>query len=288
MTLTNCTVSSQLRRDGRRHMHRRQHDRTHQHDRRRAGRWRRHRRRGDGLLQPGGHRRLGRSVQRRRRQHRRRGQPGAIPTGQLRRSDPDDGSCCRAARRSTPAPPGRSLPRTSGRVRDRPGSMPEPPSISVPTRTARRTGHKRQPTRTMSAHFVPGSAGPSQHQRQPDEYRQPPANTVVFDKAGIFDTPRTITLSPSLGTLELSNASYGGDDHGPGGGTDRQRRQRVRVFQVDSEATATFSGLTISDGSSTGNGGGLYNDGGTTTLTGVTLSGNSATGTAAVCTNSAA
>jgi len=48
------------------------------------------------------------------------------------------------------------------------------------------------------------------------------------------------------------------------------------VFQVDANVTASISGLTISGGKTTGNGGGLYNNGGTATLTNCTVSGNSA------------
>ena len=75
------------------------------------------------------------------------------------------------------------------------------------------------------------------------------------------------------------------------------------MFQVDASVTASISGLTITGGNTTGNGGGLYNDGhghadqlhrqrqlrqcnggglcntsGTATLTDCTVSGNSATG----------
>jgi hypothetical protein len=49
------------------------------------------------------------------------------------------------------------------------------------------------------------------------------------------------------------------------------------VFTVDSGATASISGLTIANGYTTGNGGGIYNDG-NLTLSDVTLCGNSATG----------
>ena len=48
------------------------------------------------------------------------------------------------------------------------------------------------------------------------------------------------------------------------------------MFQVDEGVTANFSGLTISGGSTTGYGGGLYNDGGTISLSNVTVSGNAA------------
>ncbi len=49
-----------------------------------------------------------------------------------------------------------------------------------------------------------------------------------------------------------------------------------RVFQVDNGVTATLSGLTLSGGSTTGNGGGLYNNGATLTLTDCSVSGNTA------------
>ena len=52
----------------------------------------------------------------------------------------------------------------------------------------------------------------------------------------------------------------------------------------ESGVTASLSGLTISGGSSTGNGGGLYNDG-TATLTNCTVSGNSAEGDGAAVAN---
>ena len=45
-----------------------------------------------------------------------------------------------------------------------------------------------------------------------------------------------------------------------------------RVFQVDGGVTATFSDLTITKGSTTTNGGGLYNQGGTVSLTNCTVS----------------
>ena len=49
-----------------------------------------------------------------------------------------------------------------------------------------------------------------------------------------------------------------------------------RVFQVDPDVTASISGMTITAGNTTGNGGGLYNDGGNVTLTNCTVSDNSA------------
>ncbi len=93
-------------------------------------------------------------------------------------------------------------------------------------------------------------------------------SSIAFSVTGI------ITLSN--GQLELSNGANAISIEGPGaslltisgGGTSR-------VFQVDSGVTATLSDLTISGGSTTGSGGGLYNSG-MATLTDVTMSGNSA------------
>ena len=52
-------------------------------------------------------------------------------------------------------------------------------------------------------------------------------------------------------------------------------RNSSRVFEIDSNVTASLSRLTITGGSATGSGGGLYNDG-TATLANCTVSGNSA------------
>ena len=111
----------------------------------------------------------------------------------------------------------------------------------------------------------------------PANIANPAPNTIVFDTAGLFSTSQTITLSPNLGTLELSNTSTAESIDGPGAGVVTvSGGNAVRVFQVDRGVTATLSGLNISRGSTTGNGGGLYNDGGTTTLTDVAISGNAA------------
>ena len=74
----------------------------------------------------------------------------------------------------------------------------------------------------------------------------------------------TITLSQ--GQLELSDTSasiaiYDGPGQGPvtisGNGASR-------VFQIDSQVTATITGLTIANGTANGNGGGIYNANGAT------------------------
>ena len=50
------------------------------------------------------------------------------------------------------------------------------------------------------------------------------------------------------------------------------------MFQVDAGVTASISGLTITGGMTTDNGGGLANNGGNVTLTNCTISSNSAAG----------
>jgi fibronectin-binding autotransporter adhesin len=103
---------------------------------------------------------------------------------------------------------------------------------------------------------------------QPDD-----ASVIDFSLGG---GPTTITLTQ--GPLEISNTT------GPisivgtsaqdltisGGGTSG-------VFQVDKGASATLSNLTISGGVTTGDGGGLLNEG-MTTLSDVVVTGNEAAG----------
>src|SRR6516165_7107104 len=100
--------------------------------------------------------------------------------------------------------------------------------------------------------------------------------TITFDST-VFKTPRTITLSPTLGQLELSDTTGTEAIVGPTKGVTVDAGGASRVFQIDGGVTASMSGLTISGGTTTGNGGGLYNDGGNITLTNCTVSGNSAT-----------
>ena len=101
----------------------------------------------------------------------------------------------------------------------------------------------------------------------------PGAHTITFDPT-VFASAQTITLTS--GQLELSNTSGTETITGPAAGVTVSGGGLSRVFQVDSGVTAILSGLTITGGSTTGNGGGLYNDGGTITLTDCTVSGNSA------------
>ena len=108
------------------------------------------------------------------------------------------------------------------------------------------------------------------------------AETIAFDKT-VFKTPQTITLTGTQ--LELSDTTGTETITGPKAGVTVSGGGLSRVFQVDGGVTASISGLTITGGKTTGNGGGLYNDRGTATLTNCTVSGNSATpATAAACT----
>jgi hypothetical protein len=86
-------------------------------------------------------------------------------------------------------------------------------------------------------------------------------------------TPATITLTSSQ--LEV-NANV--TISGPGANLlTVDANHNSRVFYIDSGKTVTISGLTITNGSFNGNGGGIYNDHATLTVTNSTLSGNSAT-----------
>jgi parallel beta-helix repeat protein len=107
------------------------------------------------------------------------------------------------------------------------------------------------------------------------------AETITFDPI-VFATPQTITLT--AGQLELSDTGGTVTISGPAAGVTISGGGMSRVFQVDSGVTAVLSGLTISGGSTTGDGGGVYDDGGTITLIDCTLSGNSAAVGGAICT----
>ena len=109
----------------------------------------------------------------------------------------------------------------------------------------------------------------------PENITNPEPNSVVFDTAGVFASPQTITLT--LGTLDLSNqvtpeaiVGDGASDLTISGGG------KVGVIAIDPTVTATISGVTISGGSTANYGGGIYNDGGTLYLANATVSGNSA------------
>jgi len=103
--------------------------------------------------------------------------------------------------------------------------------------------------------------------------RFPGGRVITFDPV-VFASAQTISLT--YGQLDLSNTGGTETITGPKAGLAVSGGGTSTAFQVDSGVTAALGGLTISGGSTTGNGGGLYNDEGTTTLTNVTISGNSA------------
>ena len=96
------------------------------------------------------------------------------------------------------------------------------------------------------------------------------AQSISFDPT-VFASPQTITLTG--GQLELSDTSGTETIAGPAAGVTISGGGNSRVFQVDSGVTAALSGLTITGGSTSGDGGGLDNLG-TVTLTDCTISGN--------------
>ena len=99
------------------------------------------------------------------------------------------------------------------------------------------------------------------------------ANSIVFDST-VFGTPQTVKLNGSQ--LELRDTGGTQTITGPAAAVTISGGGKSRVFQVDSGVAASISGLTISGGStSSGNGGGLDNNG-TVTLTNCTVSGNTA------------
>ena len=101
-----------------------------------------------------------------------------------------------------------------------------------------------------------------------------PGQTITFGKS-VFNTPQTITLGGTQ--LELTDTTGTESITGPAAGVTVSAGGNSRVFQVDGGVTASISGLTISGGNTSGNGGGLYNDGGNVTLTDCTVSDNSST-----------
>ena len=89
----------------------------------------------------------------------------------------------------------------------------------------------------------------------------------------MFKTPQTINLIG--GQLELSDTTGTETITGPKAGVTVNAGELSRVFQVDSGVTASISGMTITDGNTDGNGGGLLNIG-TLALTNCTVNNNSA------------
>ena len=131
----------------------------------------------------------------------------------------------------------------------------------------------------------------------------PTGNTIIFDTNGVFATPQTITLSPSMGALGLTNTGSPLSIDGPGsteltisgGGA-------VGVFTIAPGVTVAIGGVTIAEGAASASGGAIlnqgnltissdvfsndsailyggaiYNSGGKLTITNSTFSGDSAT-----------
>ena len=88
--------------------------------------------------------------------------------------------------------------------------------------------------------------------------RTPGDNTIDFDST-VFNAALTINLTG--GQLELGDANCTETIVGPAAGVTVSGGGQSRVFQVDAGVTASFSGLTITGGSTDGSGGGLANDG---------------------------
>ncbi len=86
----------------------------------------------------------------------------------------------------------------------------------------------------------------------------------------VFATPQTITLN--AGQLELSSGSVA--ITGPAAGVTISGGGLSRVFQIDNGVAATITGLTITGGSTSGNGGGILNYG-ALAITDSTLTANS-------------
>jgi hypothetical protein len=99
--------------------------------------------------------------------------------------------------------------------------------------------------------------------------------TIQFDP-GVFAVPQTITLRH--GGLPLKGTSTGDINiQGPAAGVTISGNHAGRVLMVESGTRVNVTGLTISDGTVNGNGGGIYNAG-TLTLVDSTVSGNTTAG----------
>jgi parallel beta-helix repeat protein len=97
------------------------------------------------------------------------------------------------------------------------------------------------------------------------------SNTIQFSSE-VFDSAQTITLTQ--GVLSLNSGTI--TIEGPGAGLlTINANDASRVFDVSDGVTASISGLTIAGGSTTGNGGGVYDEG-TATFTDCAISGNTA------------
>ena len=100
------------------------------------------------------------------------------------------------------------------------------------------------------------------------------SNTIEFSPA-VFAIPQTIVLGGR--PLELSDTAGQQTIDGPVASVTISGGGKSGVFVIDSGVTASLSGMSISAGSTTGSGGGMYNKG-SITLSGCTISGNSASG----------
>ncbi len=98
------------------------------------------------------------------------------------------------------------------------------------------------------------------------------AATITFDPT-VFATTQTVTLTQ--GSLELSSTGGTLTIDGPTAGLIVSGGGVSQAFVLNVGAAASITGLTITDGASGVDGGGLYNNG-TLTLTDCTISGNSA------------
>ena len=112
----------------------------------------------------------------------------------------------------------------------------------------------------------------------PANIASPAPNTIVFDTAGAFATPQTITLTQNDSNLAFGPTALVITSDvtivGPAGGLTISSNNTHRVFAVASGATLTLQALTVTGGLATA-GGGIYNNGGTLTIDTCTISGNS-------------
>ncbi len=107
---------------------------------------------------------------------------------------------------------------------------------------------------------------------------KPFPNTIVFDQAGAFATPQTITVT---GTLALDNTTNDIDIVGPATGSlTISGGNAVGVFSVASGVNASITGLTISGGFASS--GGAIDNSGSTNVINDTFTGNSAASGAAI------
>ena len=130
-------------------------------------------------------------------------------------------------------------------------------------------------TGPMSAGSGSGTTGDLRYViNQADANTNTAGSIIQFDPA-VFATAQTITLSSSLGTLDLTETAGREVIDGPTAGVTVSGGNAVGVFSVSPGVNASLSDLTITGGSASMFGGGLYNWG-TLTLTDCTVSGNAA------------